>query len=104
MRCDSSLRNCVAANPPNIPDYLQPCKIDLSGFKGGDSGYVDAVSCSGGVCLVSPLSKCVASACSIPCKYDSDCPQSSECRQKRRVSGGYKEAGICYHYKYSRCP
>jgi hypothetical protein len=79
LRCDADAGTCVAADPPVVTDWLGPCSVDLAGVTTGAYGYVDAPSCTGGYCLISPSSGCVAEGCTKSCEHDWECPPGSVC-------------------------
>lgn len=81
LDCDAETGTCVVGIEPAIPDYLAPCSVDLSDFPPFE-GLVRDDACSAGVCIfeeADSAAACRPNGCTVPCQYDSDCPQGSGC-------------------------
>ncbi len=83
LACDQATNTCVAADPPAVPDYMQPCDtgLDLPSELPGTTWVLPTNGCSGNRCLVARDSDhdCARSGCTLACFEDHDCPQGSLC-------------------------
>jgi len=80
LACDSDAGTCVETAAPVVPDFLGPCAIDAGAVPDGARGFLESTKCSGGLCIVTATSECVAEGCTVRCEGDHECPQGSICK------------------------
>ena len=94
---------CIAAAAPDVPEYLGACADDPTPYA-GQTGlivatvYDPAAPDAAAACLVAtdPVTKRVASAATITCVGDWECPDGALCDdQLDQLAGGFVALGAC---------